>query len=239
MALRVYKSLIDTTNKNSKKIAKNWMGIPFRVVLCGPTASGKSNIIKNVCFNKDIGYDKVFESYYVWCASLDDLLEYKMLAKQNHMEDIFSFTQVYKDEDVKSLFNSIEQDNINKESDEKENTLMIFDDQIVNGVSNKSKLNALSEIFTRGRHAFVSVIVSTQKYRSLSSVERSLNVSHLFVFEGTNISDLTAIAEEHCGTRTKDEMLRIMKDNLKSKFDFIIINNRDHIIQNKNFQKLF
>jgi hypothetical protein len=238
MSIKVYKPIIDTASKKSGKIDTKWMSVPFRAVLVGQIQSGKSNIIKNICFNKSIGYDKFFDAFYIWCGSLDDLIEYKTLANQHGTIKKFSFTQAYKDDDVKSLFKEIEEDNIKKEKEEKENTLMIFDDQICNGVSNRSKLNAVSEIFTRGRHAFVSAIISTQKYKSLSNVERSLNVSHLWVFEGTNATDLNAIAEEHSGTRTKEEMLEILKDNLKQKYDFVIINNRDHNIQNKNLETI-
>lgn len=236
--LKVYKPVINFDSSKLKRIDKKLPLPPFRIVLCGPTNCGKTNMVKNFLFNQSWGYNKYFQEFYVWCASLDDLIEYKILARNNKMDERFCFAQVYKDDDVKELITSIEKDNIEKENEEKVNVMTIFDDQITNNITSRSKLNSLDTIFVRGRHFGVSCLISTQKYRSLSSNVRQLNCSHVVVFEGTNMTDLQAIAEEHSGSRTKDEMLKILQDNLKEKFDFIIINNREHIIQNKQFEKI-
>lgn len=208
---------------------------PFRMVLQGPSGSGKSSFIKNVLFNSQWGYNKYFSEIYCFIGSLDDVAELKQLSAHYQMEHIAIF-QKYDDEHVLKLFESIETDNQKKK--QKARVLFIFDDQICNQVSSRCKLNALDTLAIRGRHANCSYIVSTQKYKSLNNNIRTLNCTDLAVFSGTAQTDLDSIADEHAAAMSKDDLLKMFKIYLDKKFQFVMIDNRNHVVRDKNFAPL-
>ena len=237
MSIKVYPSLSNKVDKKIKLIDENKMMPPFRTVLTGPTSSGKSNFIKNVLFNKQFKYCKYMDEIYVFCASKDDLIEYKNWAIKENIDKKFKFMDKYDDEAVKELIDSIETDNIKRKNPQR--VLIVLDDQICNNVSSRSKLNAVDEIFIRGRHANISVIISTQKYKALSNNMRVLNVSNVVIFNGTNSNDLDAIASEHANTLSKDEVERLIKDHIDKPYSFVMINYKhtpEKRFQDSNFK---
>ena len=96
----------------------------------------------------------------------------------------------------------------------------------------------LDTLAVRGRHANCSYIISSQKYKMLNSNVRCLNATHIFVFAGTQSSDLEAIAEEHSVKYNKDQMIEIFKKYLDKKYQFIMIDNVSHKIYDKNFEEI-
>jgi hypothetical protein len=222
MSIKVYPSLLNKPDNKLKLIDENKMIPPFRTVITGPTTCGKSNFTKNILFNKQWKYCKYFDEIYVFCGSKDDLLEYKQWALKENIDKKFKFMDKYDDQAVKELIDSIEQDNIKRKNPSR--VLIVLDDQICNGVSKAGKLNAVDEIFIRGRHANISVIITTQKYKSLSNNMRVLNASNVVVFNGTNSNDMEAIANEHANTLSKDDALKLLKDNLNKPYSFVMIN---------------
>jgi hypothetical protein len=128
--------------------------------------------------------------------------------------------QKYNDEAVKSLIEQIEESNSELGTPLK--ILMVFDDQICNGLSSSHKLNAIDEIFIRGRHAGISAIVSTQKYSSLNNNVRMLNLKYLTIFHGTNQGDLESASKEHPlpGENWKDT-ISILKEHTEKKYSSV------------------
>lgn len=96
-------------------------------------------------------------------------------------------------------------------------TMIIFDDQITNGISNSHKLNAVDTLFTRGRHANISSIITTQKYSKLSATIRQENSTHITLFTGTSLKQLKQIAEDHSVVIDDKELVELMKKQLEKK----------------------
>ena len=98
-------------------------------------------------------------------------------------------------------------------------------------------MNAIDEIFVRGRHigGGISCIISTQKYKQLNQNTRLLNATHISVFQSTQSIDLDAIASEHSGVKSKEEMLDLFRDQLQQRYSFITISTRDNLIKDKRF----
>ena len=159
-------------------------------------------------------------------GSLDDVFELNSLVQSYGLQDKVMINQTFINEDVKELFDDIEKDCMKPKAPK---VLMIFDDQITNNISQKSSLNMIDQIFIRGRHCNISCIISTQKYKSLNNNVRQLNISHLTVFNGTNKTDIEAIAEEHSNSLSKEEMINLMSDQLQNKYSFMTVSYQNDI----------
>jgi hypothetical protein len=194
----------------------------LRWVMLGPSTSGKSTLIKNILFNDKWGYNKYFDEFYIFCGSIDDCQEMRTFRTKFHMDKRMRIIQKFNDEEVKSLINQIEEENSQLGTPLK--CLFVFDDQICNNLSSSHKLNTLDEIFIRGRHAAISAIISTQKYTSLNSNVRMLNLKYLTIFEGTNEGDLVNVSKEHPlpGSNAK-QTLATLKAGLNDKYSNVTI----------------
>ena len=80
----------------------------------------------------------------------------------------------------------------------------------------------LHSLFTRGRHAFCSTIVATQKYRSLSPVIR-VNATALIVFRLRSEAELLAIVEEVSAAYPKDVVISILRRATEEPYSFLYI----------------
>ena len=86
--------------------------------------------------------------------------------------------------------------------------------------SRHSKL--LHALFTRGRHSFISTIVSTQKYRAISNIIR-VNATNLYVFRLRNGGDLESPIEELNALTDKKTLLQLYNLATSEPFSFLFI----------------
>lgn len=228
---------------------------PFRCIFIGQTGSGKTNLIKNFLFNNGF-YKNYFDQIYLWCGSMDDCEEYERLmentkyrlfndkkgefykSKKGDLEDKMSVSHGIDPNDLVELFNALE----TNEETEDDRILWVFDDMIVNQLlQSKGRMNILDEAFVRGRHiaAGLSLILSTQKYRQLNQNMRISNSSHLFIYHGISKLDLDAIANEASGVLDDEQFRDLFRDNVKKKFQFLVIQLRespDKMFLNSKFE---
>ena len=189
---------------------------PIRGIIVGSSGSGKSNFIKNIVFN---WYKKYYDEIYIFIGSKDDAIEYRRLSKKNRMTDKVNVISRFNLEEIEELYTDIENDNIH--NDEKTNTLFVFDDRVLN-LANKYKTNIIDELFIKGRHARISTIISTQRYRLLNPNLRACNANLIVVYP-SNRKELQAIAEEHSGLQEPKQFLIELQAQLKQRFKFIVL----------------
>jgi GTPase SAR1 family protein len=81
----------------------------------------------------------------------------------------------------------------------------------------------LHSLFTRGRHAFISTIVATQKFRALSPIIR-VNATALVVFRLRSEQELLAIVEEISAVYPKDVVIALIRRATEEPFSFLYAN---------------
>jgi hypothetical protein len=191
----------------------------FAWILLGPSKAGKSTIMKNILFNPKWGYDKYFDEVYAFIGSLDDLMYLKKEVIKRGKEDEIDVRSTFNGAEVSDLYKSIEKDNLSQKDPSR--VLFIFDDMITEGISSVQKANILDKIMMKGRHACISIIISTQKYMSLNDNLRCLNVTYLTVFDGTDLIDLEHVATEHGKRLGKKKTLSLLESRLQKKYESV------------------
>lgn len=252
--IKVYDTIKDK-DFQAKKIPIDFMKPPFRCVVVGYSGSGKTNVVKNILFNKDWGYNSYFDQIFVFCGSADDVREYQRYSlktnvpvwnekKQDYYKSIkvnlsekMLIEQNTSPEDIKDLIMELEDNNLNNES-----SLFIFDDSITTELlKNTTTMNVLDEIFIRGRHIGkgISVIITTQKLRAVKQNLRFTNSTHLIVFHGLSPFDLDVVIKENSGYLNPDDFKNLYNKHVDKKYRFIIIHQKGsagRYIQNDNLQ---
>lgn len=223
---------LDVINKHLPRPDK-----ALRWILLAPSGYGKSYLIKNILFNDDWGYKNFYDEIYCFIKSKDDVEEMRQLIIQNKMRKKVEIVQDFNNDDVKDLFEDIESDV--EDGQTLNNVLFMFDDMVLSGISHSSKKSIIDEIFMRGRHANVSIIISSQRYKWLNQNMRVNNLNVLTLFYGTKSSELHAVAEEHSGMYEPDQLKKMFHQFLKQKYDFITIDyTADNPFKDKNFHNI-
>ena len=78
----------------------------------------------------------------------------------------------------------------------------------------------LHSLFTRGRHAFISTIVATQKFRALSPIIR-VNATALVVFRLRSEQELLAIVEEISAVYDKTVVISLIRRATEEPYSFL------------------
>lgn len=232
--LTVYRNL-DYDDKKKKHLINNLPTPPFRWILLGSTGSGKTNLLKNIVFNKkNFGYGKYFDEIYAWIGNRNDYIFFKNKMKQRNINNIKLFRDFNSDK-VNELWDEIKSDDEEEEdTNEPNRILLIFDDMILEGISNRHKPTVLDDIFIRGRHFGVSILISTQIYTALNPNMRKENLSNLSVFFPMNEEQLKAIWAENITSVNRKQFLKSFKDNVNKRYSFINIDKNDPTGQLKN-----
>ena len=170
---------------------------PFRLIVCGASHSGKSNMIKNMITLDEYGYKAYFgDDIFVFSKTLglDDTWKSLRLPK-HHMYDKWQDSVV-----IEIMAYSKKQ---------KHGTLFLLDDLISDGDAfNRKTSNLLNELFFCGRHYGISLAITTQKYHAVQS-SLLANASQIIVFRLKTKREQEAFEES-----------MTMYDNLSEKYDY-------------------
>ena len=99
--------------------------------------------------------------------------------------------------------------------------LVVIDDFADNpSFSRHDKL--LHSLFTRGRHAFISTVVSTQKLRAIATIVR-VNTISLIVFRLRSAQELEAIVEEISAVYDKDTIVAMYRRATEEQYSFLYV----------------
>ena len=101
------------------------------------------------------------------------------------------------------------------------NVLIVVDDFADNPAFSRREA-LLHSLFTRGRHAFISTIVATQKFRAISPIIR-VNATALVVFRLRSEQELLAIVEEISAVYSKDTIIALIRRATEEPYSFLYV----------------
>ena len=215
--------------------------IPFKLPITAKSGSGGTTLITNLLLNPNF-YLKDFkgEDIVIISPSLNNDEKLRVIAEQKDIpEDNLMLD--YDESVVKALYDLFQEEYEERieEGLKPKNKLIIMDDL---GFSNKlrqKRMGQISRIACNGRHINLSLIVKVQTYVQASLTLRS-NLNGLIVFD-TSKKNLDVIAEENNFMKKDSEFVKMFRDNVESKSDFIVVNytnGKKDLYLNKFFEKI-
>jgi hypothetical protein len=193
---------------------------PFLLVINGSVRSGKSNLIVNLIYNNNF-YKKIFDNivYISPTVYIDNTLQ--------HLDDddVLKFDNPEKLDDI--LKTVVESQN--EDSHKKEHTLIIIDDCLP-----LKRGSYLTYLATRYRHFRISLIITSQDYRSVPNIIRA-NASGYLIFKTSNKKEYKKLEDEFGSLFENFEELYEMCTN--KLFSFMFINLRNLNVYS-DFEKL-
>ena len=104
----------------------------------------------------------------------------------------------------------------------KRKILIVFDDMIVDIMTNKKFHATIKELFSRCRKLNISFVFITQSYFSVPKDIR-LNSTHYLTMKINNRKDLQNIAINHSADNDYKDFMRIYRECTKEPFNFLTI----------------
>lgn len=200
---------------NKNPLAPQW---PFRLLVVGPSGSGKSNLVLNLIV-KDLHFDEI----YIYAK---DLSENKYEFISNFFRELES--TVKKElknvkgtgiKDVKIAHFSQSLNDIVKLNslDPNKQTLIVFDDFV-----NEKDQDKIKDLFIRGRKRNASIIYISQSYFSTPKLVR-LNSNYIVLFNVNNKREVLKISKTHATRIDTKEFMNIYKSIMKEPHSFMVI----------------
>ena len=200
------------SNKNENK-DNNW---PFRMIIIGPSGTGKTNTLLHLINNLH-PIDKI-------CLYAKDLSEpkYEFLtnkreqAGKKKLNDPHAFIEYSNDMD--NVLDDI--NNYNKNRDKK--VLIVFDDMTADIMRSKKFKAIIKELFIRYRKLNISIVFITQSYFRTPKDAR-LNSTHYVIMKIQSRKELQNIAQENSGDIDFKYFLKTYKDYTSEPYSSMII----------------
>jgi hypothetical protein len=210
---------------NKHTLAPRW---PFRLLICGNTGCGKTNLLLNLIF-KYLYYNKI----YVYAK---DLTESKYQMLQDFFEEVeYTMKEKTGEEYEISKFSSSKDDIVNVDDLDKEyQNLIIFDDFVT-----EKDQHFIKDLFIRGRKKNCSLIYLTQSYFSTPKDIR-LQCNYFAFFNISNERELSEIQRDHCLDIDKDTFKFYFKETTSEPYNFFLIDKKTKELRyRKNLDEIF
>ncbi len=193
---------------------------PFRLLLTGASASGKSQVVLNLMKKKNFyrGYFDIVMLISPTCNK-DDTQKLLNINPNNTCQDLDYKAPLFLEHIFKTQDSII---NENKGDISKAPKVLIILDDII---SSKIFLNSpqYKNLLIAGRHSGISSITLSQKYNAIPRINR-LNMSNIMVFP-SSLSELDIISDEYCPPNTsKRDFMQLMQYATGEKYSFLYIN---------------
>ena len=168
----------DTKNKKFKQLHPFMPHDTFRMLICGNSGSGKTNLLYHMLIKPLLYYDEI----YLYAKNLDQEKYQKLMNKMNEISRNAGY-------DIMSISNDkiIPIGDMDYEDSQK---LVIFDDYV--GEKNQRQI---VDYFIHGRHKNCSVVYLSQSFYKIPRDIR-LNCSHYCVYEFPSSRERNMISSE-------------------------------------------
>ena len=196
-------------NTNFKRLYSYMPDKPFRMLICGNSGCGKTNLLYHIIIKPLVYYDEI----YLYGKNLEQEKYRHMIKKMKEMKKDIGYNPLYCNNDE-----IIPVDDLDCDSQK----IVIFDDFVCD-----KNQNPLSDYFIQGRHKNCSVIYLSQSfYRTPKDIR--INCSHYIVFEFPSNNERNLISKELGVTKDTYEKAT------KKPFDFLYVD-RNKKLAKRNF----
>ena len=219
---------IDVKEYTSKQSKYDVVGkLPLRDIILGPSGAGKGVLLSNMIL--DI-YKGCFNRIFIFSPSIDvdkTWIPVKEYIEKSQKVDLKKEKLFFDSYDAEALENIVSTqhkvaEHMKSKGFTKIYQVLIIVDDFADDPSFSRHSKLLHALFTRGRHSFISTIVSTQKYRAISNIIR-VNATNLYVFRLRNGGDLESLIEELNALTDKKTLLQLYTLATSEPFSFLFI----------------
>ena len=219
---------IDVKEYTSKQSKYDVVGkLPLRDIILGPSGAGKGVLLSNMIL--DI-YKGCFDRIFIFSPSIDvdkTWIPVKEYIEKSQKVDLKKEKLFFDSYDAEALENIVSTqhkvaEHMKSKGFTKIYQVLIIVDDFADDPSFSRHSKLLHALFTRGRHSFISTIVSTQKYRAISNIIR-VNATNLYVFRLRNGGDLESLIEELNALTDKKTLLQLYNLATSEPFSFLFI----------------
>ena len=204
--------------------------IPMRACFFANSGGGNTNLIVSLLTNPKLFGGNVFDAVYVVSPSVKvdstwgHLKSYR--AKRGQKEDEL-FMDSWDGDRVQILIEesfALTKYHKEKEHGRATSVLIVVDDMAdASHILHATGNSILNSLFIRGRHAYLSVWVASQRPNLVSSIIRT-QMSALFIFKQRNVKDLITFLDEFSAMVDKKTRMEMYKTATDQKYNFLYIN---------------
>ena len=201
---------VDTKNKKFKQLYSFMPNDSFKMLLCGNTGTGKTNLLFHMCIVPLIYYDEI----HLYAKNLEQEKCQILINKMNHISEQTGY-------DVMKVSNDaiIPIKDLAYKDNQK---LIIFDDYVC-----EKNQRQIIDYFIQGRHKNCSVIYLTQSFYKTPRDIR-LNCSHFCIYDFPSSRERNMISSELGVDKEK------FKKATKKPFSFLYVDKPRKIVK-RNF----
>ena len=206
----------NSQSQNKHPLAPQW---PFRLLICGNSGSGKTNLLLNLI------YDYVyFNKIYLYAKDLEEDKYQDLIQSINCLEEKSGQDILFASNDKNDI---VEVDDL----DPNYMNLVIFDDFVTEKDQKK-----IEDLFVRGRKRNASIVYISQSYFNTPKIIR-LNCNYFAFFKCCNRSEIGRIGQNHASDLKEYKFLNYFNRATKD-HGFLLIDlktNKESLKYRKNF----
>ena len=205
-----------TIHDKTKELHPNLATVPFNMIMVAKSGGGKTNLIVNICRM----YNKIFKNrVLVFTKSRNGTL---------HSLEKSIGTNIFNENDNVIERTMAFQKSQKEQGKKLKNILVILDDWITDKSLN-TRRNIYDKLFSMGRHANISVIITTQQYTLLPATIRRL-AWYCCLFKISNTAERKIMISEMCNCIDKNEteFEQIYNDATAEPYSFLFINAKNN-----------
>ena len=178
MEIPNYDSTDKTSNKKFKQLYPFMPSNTFRMLICGSSGCGKTNLLFHM-LNKPLLY---YEEIYLYARNLEQDKYNKLIQKMIVMSNELDYELIHVSNDEVTPVTEMDYEDIQK--------IVIFDDYVCD-----KNQRQIIDYFIQGRHKNCSVIYLSQSFYKTPKDIR-LNCSHYCLFESPSSREANRISSE-------------------------------------------
>ena len=188
---------------------------PYRILIAGGSASGKTNALLNL-INNQLDIDKTYlYAKDPYAAKYQYLINKCEKVGLDHFHDPNAFMDYL--HDMQDIYKNVEDYNPNKER----KVLIVFDDIIADMINNKRLNPIVTELFIRGRKLNIPIVFITQSYFKVPK-DVKLNSTHFSIMKIPNKKELQQIAKNHSSDIDFKDFIKIYKKCTARSYSFLV-----------------